>query len=118
MKLVVDRVPLHAGRIKLTPVSGNVYDLERADEPTQEGTKINAGLLNAINGFDNKKTVFEPDGSITVSDDTTGTSIQTVFNADGTITETITDGTFTLRKITTFNDDGSITEGIEWLGQN
>lgn len=37
-----DRVPLYPGRVKLVPVSGqeNVYDMIRADEPTQEGTPM------------------------------------------------------------------------------
>lgn len=118
MKLITDRVSLHPGRVKLTNVSGETYDLERADEPTQPGTKISADVLNAIYGFDNKKTVFNEDGSITVSDENTGSSVNTVFNPDGTITETFTDGNFSLKKTTTFNNDGSITEELEWLGQN
>lgn len=38
-----DRVPLYPGRVKLTPVSGqeNVYDMVRADQPTQEGDPLN-----------------------------------------------------------------------------
>lgn len=38
-----DRVPRYPGRVKLTPVSGqaNVYDMTRADSPTQEGDPIN-----------------------------------------------------------------------------
>lgn len=38
-----DRVSLYPGRVKLTPVAGqeNVYDLVRADQPTQEGTALN-----------------------------------------------------------------------------
>lgn len=42
-----DRVPLHPGRVKLTPVSGqeNTYDMTRADEPTQEGTPLNKSTL-------------------------------------------------------------------------
>ena len=45
-----DRVPLHAGRVKLNPVSGqpNVFDMERADEPTEEGTPINKATLDSI----------------------------------------------------------------------
>ena len=37
-----DRVPLHPGRVQLTPVPGqeNTYDMIRADEPTQEGTPL------------------------------------------------------------------------------
>ena len=42
-----DRVPKYPGRVRLTPVSGqtNVYDLTRADEPEQEGTKLNKNSL-------------------------------------------------------------------------
>ena len=42
-----DRIPTYPGRVRLTPVSGqeNVYDLERADEPTQEGTPLNKSTL-------------------------------------------------------------------------
>ena len=38
-----DRVPRYPGRVKLTPVSGqaNIYDMTRADSPTQEGDPIN-----------------------------------------------------------------------------
>lgn len=38
-----DRVPLYPGRVKLIPVAGqdNVYDMERADQPTQLGTPLN-----------------------------------------------------------------------------
>lgn len=38
-----DRVPLYPGRVKLTPVSGqsNIYDMERADQPTIAGTPLN-----------------------------------------------------------------------------
>lgn len=42
-----DRVPLYPGRVKLIPVTGqeNTYDMVRADEPTQEGTPLNADSL-------------------------------------------------------------------------
>ena len=42
-----DRVPLYPGRVKLTPVAGqeNVYDMVRADQPTQEGTPLNKNSL-------------------------------------------------------------------------
>lgn len=38
-----DRVPVYPGRVKLVPVSGqeNVYDMTRADQPTQEGDPLN-----------------------------------------------------------------------------
>lgn len=44
-----DRVSLYPGRVKLEPVAGqaNLYDLARADQPTQEGTPLNkANLLS------------------------------------------------------------------------
>ena len=44
-----DRVSLYPGRVKLDPVAGqaNLYDLTRADQPTQEGTPLNkANLLS------------------------------------------------------------------------
>lgn len=46
----LDRVPRYPGRVKLTPVAGqtNLYDMERADEPTVAGTPINAANLNAM----------------------------------------------------------------------
>ena len=42
-----DRTPLYPGRVKLTPVSGqaNVYDMVRADQPTQAGTPLNKATL-------------------------------------------------------------------------
>lgn len=45
-----DRVPLHPGRFKLTPVIGetNTYDLERADEPTEPGTPLDKATFNSI----------------------------------------------------------------------
>ena len=44
-----DRVSLYPGRVKLEPVAGqaNLYDLTRADQPTQEGMPLNkANLLS------------------------------------------------------------------------
>lgn len=42
-----DRISNHPGRIKLIPVDQNsgIYDVVRADEPTQEGTPLNAANL-------------------------------------------------------------------------
>lgn len=38
-----DRVPLYPGRVKMTPVAGqaNIFDMVRADDPTQAGTPLN-----------------------------------------------------------------------------
>ena len=42
-----DRVPVYPGRVKLVPVAGqeNVYDMTRADQPTQEGDPLNKATL-------------------------------------------------------------------------
>lgn len=42
-----DRVPLYPGRVKMVPVAGqeNVYDMTRADQPTQEGDPLNKATL-------------------------------------------------------------------------
>ena len=42
-----DRVSLHPGRVKMTPVAGqaNTFDMVRADEPTQAGTPLNKASL-------------------------------------------------------------------------
>lgn len=47
----VDRVPTRPGRIKITPEDGSAIwygVMERADEPSVEGTPINAANLNAM----------------------------------------------------------------------
>lgn len=38
-----DRTPKYPGRVTLTPIPGqeNTYDMDRADQPTQEGTPLN-----------------------------------------------------------------------------
>lgn len=42
-----DRVPRYPGRVKMIPVAGqaNTYDMERADQPTQQGTPINKASM-------------------------------------------------------------------------
>lgn len=59
-----DRVPLYPGRVKLTPVAGQpyVYDLTRADQPTEAGTPLNKATLltdetAALYGLDETATV-------------------------------------------------------------
>ena len=107
---VIDRVPVNAGRVKLTPVEGNLYDMERADSPTISGTPINRDLFMQLQGFVAGHTVFNSDGSITETG-STGTKV-TVFGDSG-VTETFT-GTSGMKivKTTTFNSDGSITTAI------
>lgn len=74
----------------------------------QSGTPINRSNLMAIQGFEAKNTVFNSDGSITETN-ANGETKTTTFNADGSITETFV-GEKTITKTTTFNSDGSITE--------
>lgn len=49
-KNIVDRVPTHPGRIKLTPVEGqtDLFDVARADDPTVEGTPLDKATLDSI----------------------------------------------------------------------
>lgn len=45
-----DRVPRDPGRVKITPVEGGVneYIMERADNPTEEGTPLDKATFNSI----------------------------------------------------------------------
>nr|DAM30193.1 MAG TPA: hypothetical protein [Caudoviricetes sp.] len=65
--------------------------------------------MMAIQGFIAQTTVFNADGSITETNGL-GQTKTTVFNADGSITETFT-GTKTIVKTTTF-DENTIQEVI------
>lgn len=115
MEFIEDRVPTYPGRVELTPVEGqtNVFDVVRADDPVIPGSPINKKLLNDIYELANKDTSFNANGSITEKDPDTGVSLTTVFNDDGSITETMRskDGK-TLSKTTSFLTDGSIKEVI------
>jgi hypothetical protein len=77
---------------------------------TQRGTPINRANLMAIQGFAAKTTVFNDDGSITETN-SKGETLRVVFNADGSITETFV-GEKTLVKTTRFNSDGTISEVV------
>ena len=76
----------------------------------RNGTPINRENLMAIQGFVANKTVFNDDGSITETN-SKGETLTTVFNTDGSITETFV-GEKTITKTTTFNADGSVSEVI------
>lgn len=76
----------------------------------QSGTPINRETLMAMQDFIGSNTVFNSDGSITETNDK-GETLTTTFNEDGTITETFV-GEKTITKTTTFNADESITEVI------
>lgn len=74
----------------------------------QSGTPINRENMMAIQGFVANNTVFNADGSITETNDN-GEVLTTRFNEDGTISETFV-GEKTITKTTIFNGDGSIAE--------
>ncbi len=48
--MFVDRKPTRPNRYKITPENGAAYyvTIERADEPTVEGTALNAETLNSL----------------------------------------------------------------------
>lgn len=71
---------------------------------TASGTPINRVNLMAIQGFVAKTTVFNADGSITETN-SKGETLTTVFNANGSITETFK-GKYTITKTTTFTANG------------
>lgn len=74
--------------------------------------ELTTKVMMYFNGFMSKRTVFNPDGSITATFND-GTTIVTVFNDDGSIADTLTtsDG-LRFVKTTTFNADGSIDEEV------
>ena len=76
----------------------------------QDGTEINRESLMAIQGFIAVNTVFNEDGSITETN-SLGQTKTTTFNADGSITEVFS-GEKTITKTTKFNEDGTISEVI------
>jgi diaminopimelate epimerase len=91
---------------------GGLSDMKDFIDKTtaRSGTKINREALMAIQGFEPKTTVFNADGSITETNGN-GEKLITIFNSNGTITERFV-GVNTLTKTTTFNADGSIGEVI------
>lgn len=84
---------------------------EFIDETTEkQGTPINRKNLMSIQGFTNQNTTFNADGSV-VQVNSDGQTLTTIFNEDGSITETFV-GEKTITKTTSFGLDGSITEVI------
>ena len=76
---------------------------------TGELSEVSKNVNSSGAGNINKTTVFNEDGSITET--TELYECVTVFNEDGSITETKTfSDSSTITKTTTFNEDGSITE--------
>ena len=84
--------------------------IEFIDKTTsQSGTPINRANLMAIQGFVAKSTVFNAEGSITETNGKGETL--TISFGDNVITETFK-GKYTVTKTTTFNSDGTISEVI------
>ena len=84
---------------------------EFIDETTEkQGTPINRKNLMSIQGFTNQNTTFNADGSV-VQVNSDGQTLTTIFNEDGSITETFV-GEKTITKTTSFGLDSSITEVI------
>ncbi len=67
-----------------------------------EGTPINRANMMAIQGFVGKEIVFNDDDSI-IETNSSGETLTTVFEKDGSITETFS-GEKTIVKKTTFNE--------------
>lgn len=83
---------------------------EFIDETTEkQGTPINRKNLMSIQGFTNQNTTFTDGSVVQVNSD--GQTLTTIFNEDGSITETFV-GEKTITKTTSFGLDGSITEVI------
>ena len=108
----LNRIPTKPLRRKITREDGTseFVTIEMADEPSEEGTKLNRDAFMALQGFEAKTTTFNEDGSITETN-ADGDTLTTTFNEDGSITETFA-GKKGITKTTTFNEDGSISEVI------
>ncbi len=87
--IVKDRKSKFPGRVRLTPVSGqtNVYDMVRADQPTEEGTALNAALFaKKADALTEDVTIYvSPSGSDTTGNGTRAKPYKTVQYALETI---------------------------------
>lgn len=110
----IDRVPAsnmsNKKTIEYADGRSEVATITSADNATTLGTPINRASLMAIQGFVAKTTVFNSDGSITETNGN-GEKLTIRFNTDGSITETFV-GAKTIVKTTTFASDGRIIETI------
>ena len=80
--------------------------IDKTDE--RDGTPINREAMMAVQGFEAKTTVFNADGSI-VETNSNGETKTTTFSDDGSIVITFS-GEKTITKTIVFNSDGRITE--------
>ena len=106
---IEDRVPTAPNAFKINENgSERNVTITRDDRPSKNGTVIGRETLMAIQGFIASKTVFNSDGSITETN-SKGDVLKTVFNSDGSITATFTGANGAVAtKQTVFNADGSI----------
>lgn len=104
-----DREPTYPGRVTLTPVYGmaNTYDMERADQPLQEGTPLNkANLLkDATAALFGKTNAAVPDDILNLLSKSTLAQIEEKY------TKT-TIGTLAVGKTITLNVSGTPKEFI------
>lgn len=89
---VVDRVPTYPGRVKITKENGGTVEYvtwERADEPTEEGTPLNAELFKSIQDdiglSENVEIYVSASGSNTLGDGTVANPYATITKALSTI---------------------------------
>lgn len=110
---ITDRVPSSPNTYKLTENGvEKTVTIVRNDSPVEAGTLIGRETLMAMQGFIAGTTVFNDDGSITETN-SKGDTLVTVFNSDGSIVETFTGANgVVVTKTTEFNSDGSISEVI------
>jgi hypothetical protein len=78
---------------------------------TQDGTPINREAMMAIQGFQSKQILFNANGSITETN-SDGHTMTTTFGEDGTITEVFV-GKKTITRKTKFMSNGISEEVIE-----
>lgn len=113
MKDFIDRVYSGKKIITYEDETTAIVTIADAEDAEVDGTPINRENMMAIQGFIANDTVFNVDGSITETN-SKGEVLTTVFNEDGSITETFVGvgERLTITKTTTFNANGSIAEVI------
>lgn len=112
---VVDRVPTYPNRVKITHSDGTseYVTWERADEPTVEGTPINAALFNSIaadQGLASAQTVYvSTSGSDTLGDGSSTNPYATITKALSTLPKNLNGHDVTINAATgTYNADVSV----------
>lgn len=104
-----DRIPKYAGRVKLNPVPNqpNTYDMERADEPLQEGTPLN------------KNTLLSDDIALKMGlkdDDTPNDALQSLFEKGNNILKK-GKGDHSIEQVSEKNTNQALTENTIALGE-